>query len=157
MSNDRPHRRRLDFHSFEEILNDVEHLHRVGYKRLGKWDLSQILDHLGEGARTAVKGSNRKGPWILRKVIGPLLISYTRKTRRMKANIKVPKWWLPGPAHDESKAIEKFRSDLKSFEYFKGSTHGHPLLGAMDKAAWNDIIQIHSSHHLSFLIPNDAK
>ena len=157
MSTARLHRRHLDFHSFDEILADIDHLHSVGYQRAGNWDLSQMLEHLGEGARTAIHGSSRKGPWILRKVIGPLLISYTRKKRRMKSNIKVPKWWLPGPSHDESEAIEQFRHELKTFATYDGPTQGHPLLGYMDKAAWTDIIHIHSAHHLSFLVPNDAK
>ena len=72
MSSAQLKQRRLDFHSFDEILADIDHLHAVGYRRSGNWDLSQILEHLGEGVRTAIHGSSHRGPWVLRKWIGQL-------------------------------------------------------------------------------------
>ena len=53
-------------------------------------DLSQILDHVGEGLRTAMSGNDHQGPWIVRKLIGPILFKRICRQRRMKAGIKVP-------------------------------------------------------------------
>ena len=152
-----PARRRLDFKSWPEVLADVESLHAAGYRRAGNWDLSQILDHVGEGLRTAVRGIDHQGPWVIRKLIGPILLRQMLRQRRMKAGIKVPQWWLPGPGHDESQAIEQFRADLATFEASSAPTHPHPLLGSLTKEQWNEMALIHAAHHLSFLSPNGGE
>jgi Protein of unknown function (DUF1569) len=149
-----PVRRRLDFRSWPEVLTDVDHLHRSGYQRAGNWDLSQILDHVGEGLRTAVRGFDHRGPWIVRKLIGPIILKRILQQRRMKSGIKVPDWWLPGPTHDESDAVTGFRSDLAAFQELKSEPQPHPFFGPLSKSRWNDLVQIHASHHLSFLVPN---
>jgi hypothetical protein len=147
------HRRRLDFHDWPEVLADVDALRRSGYDRAGNWDLSQILEHVGEGLQTAVRGNEHQGPWIVRKLIGPILLKRILSTRRMKSGIKVPDWWLPGPSHDESAAVDQFRADIAAFEALTTRPHPHPFLGALTKAQWHDLVLIHAAHHLSFLAP----
>ena len=146
-------RRRLDFQSWPEALADIDQLHRAGYQRAGNWDLSQILDHVGEGLRTATRGNEQRGPWIIRKLLGPIILKRILKQRRMKAGIKVPQWWLPGPAHDESDAVARFRSDLAAFQAMSTTPLPHPFFGQLSKSQWNDLILIHAAHHLSFLVP----
>ena len=153
MSQTTVERRRLDFHSWAEALADIDHLRAVGYLRAGNWDLSQILDHVGEGLRTAVRGNEHQGPWIIRKIIGPIILKRILKQRRMQAGVKVPKWWLPGPAQDESAAINRFRSDLSTFQATQTPLHPHPFLGKMSKPQWDELALLHAAHHLSFLTP----
>ncbi len=155
MASDIAHRRQLDFRNWSEVLVDVDHLHRVGYLRAGKWDLSQVLDHVGEGLRTAVRGNSHQGPWIIRKLLGPVLLKRILGQRRMKAGIKVPDWWLPGPTHNESAAIDRFRSDVTSFEQLSTRPFPHPFFGQLSKSNWNDLALIHAAHHLSFLAPKE--
>ena len=54
----------------------------VGYDRAGQWDLSRILDHVGEGLRTAVHGNDHQGPWIIRKLFGPIILKRIFRQRR---------------------------------------------------------------------------
>ena len=84
------HRRSLDFRDWNAVLSDVDHLRRVGYRRAGNWDLSQILEHVGEGLRTASRGNEHQGAWVIRRLIGPLLLKRILRQRRMQAGIKVP-------------------------------------------------------------------
>ncbi len=154
MSQATEHRRRLDFRSWPEVLADIDQLRAGGYRRAGNWDLSQILDHVGEGLRTAVRGNKHQGPWIIRKFIGPMILGRILRQRRMKAGIKVPQWWLPGPTHDESEAANHFRSDLAAFEALKTQPYQHPFFGSISKEQWNDLVLVHAAHHLSFLVPN---
>jgi hypothetical protein len=74
----------------------------------------------------------------------------------MKAGIKVPDWWLPGPAHDESEAVSKFRADIAAFQAMTTTPFPHPFFGQLTKQEWQELVLIHASHHLSFLIPRDA-
>jgi hypothetical protein len=146
-------RRKLDFRRWEDVVVDVQRLNQHGYERAGNWELSQILEHVGEGLRTAVAGTKHRGPLIVRKLVGPLILGHIIRQRRMKAGIKVPKWWLPGPATDESQAVDKFRSAIQAFQELSTQPHPHPFLGDLTKDQWNELALIHASHHLSFLSP----
>jgi hypothetical protein len=147
------HRRKLDFQKWSEVLADVENLGRAGYDRAGNWDLSQIVEHVGEGLRTARQGTDHRAPWIIRKIFGPIVLRRIFRDRRMKAGIKVPAWWLPGPAHDESAAINQFRAEVAAFEGITSKTFPHPFFGPLTKQQWNELGLIHAAHHLSFLVP----
>ncbi|HET6324885.1 MAG TPA: DUF1569 domain-containing protein [Planctomycetaceae bacterium] len=146
-------RQHLDFKTWPDLLAHVDHLRQARYDRAGNWDLSQILEHVGEGLRTALRGSNHQGPWIVRKLFGPLILKRILTQRRMKAGIKVPKWWLPGPGHDESAAVDQFRAEVSAFEAMTTTPFPHPFFGPLSKQQWNDLVLIHAAHHLSFLIP----
>jgi Protein of unknown function (DUF1569) len=149
------HRRQLDFRTWPDVLGDIDHLHRAHYDRLGNWDLSQTLEHVGEGLRTALRGTNHRAAWIIRRVFGPLVLKRILSQRRMKAGIKVPQWWLPGPSHDESAAVDQFRSEATAFQQMSTRPFPHPFFGSLTKEQWNDLVLIHAAHHLSFLIPRD--
>ena len=149
-------RRRLDFQTWPELLAEVDRLQRGGYDRTGNWDLSQTLDHIGEGLRTALRGIDRRASWIIRKVLGPIVLRRILRQRRMKAGIKVPAWWLPGPSHDESAAVDQFRGEVAAFQNMTSTPYPHPFFGAISKQQWNDLVLIHAAHHLSFLVPRGS-
>jgi hypothetical protein len=149
------HRRQLDFKTWPDVLADIDHLHRAHYDRLGNWDLSQTLDHVGEGLRAALRGIDHRGPWIVRKFVGPLILKRILRQRRMKTGIKVPQWWLPGPSHDESAAVDQFRAEVAAFQQLSTAPFPHPFFGALTKKQWEDLVLIHAGHHLSFLIPRN--
>jgi hypothetical protein len=151
-----PCRRQLDFKNWQELLADVEQLRGAGYDRLGNWDLSQIVDHVGEGLRTATRGNDHQAGWIIRKLLGPLILKRILRTRRMKAGIKVPPWWLPGPTHDESAAVNQFHADIAAFDALTTAPYPHPFFGPLTKQQWNDLVLIHAAHHLSFLVPRSS-
>ena len=107
-----------------------------------------------KGCATAVHGNKHQGPWIVRKFLGPIILGRVLRQRRMKAGIKVPKWWLPGPTHDESEEVSRFRADASAFQALKSEPFPHPFFGHISKAQWNDLVLIHAAHHLGFLLPN---
>ncbi len=148
-------RRQLDFKSWTEALADIDHLQRASYDRAGNWDLSQVVEHIGEGLQTALRGTNHRAGWIIRRFLGPMVLQRILRDRRMKAGIKVPQWWLPGPTHDESVAIDQFRSNVSAFQAMTTTPFPHPFFGALTKQQWNDLALIHAAHHLSFLVPKD--
>jgi len=146
-------RRHLDFQTWPDLLADIDHLRQAHYDRAGNWDLSQILDHVGEGLRTALHGIDHQAAWIIRRFIGPLILKRILSQRRMKTGIKVPQWWLPGPSHDESAAVDQFRAQVSAFQGMTSTPFPHPFFGPLTKQQWNDLVLVHAAHHLSFLIP----
>ncbi len=149
-------RRHLDFQSWPELLADIDHLRQAHYDRAGNWDLSQILDHVGEGLRTALHGIDHQAAWIIRRFIGPLILKRILSQRRMKAGIKVPQWWLPGPSHDESAAVE-LPCPSQRISGHDDTPFPHPFFGPLTKQQWNDLVLVHAAHHLGFLIPRSTE
>ncbi|HEV8070516.1 MAG TPA: DUF1569 domain-containing protein [Planctomycetaceae bacterium] len=150
------HRRHLDFQTWPDLLADIDRLRQAHYDRAGNWDLSQILDHVGEGLRTALHGIDHQAAWIIRRFIGPLILKRILSQRRMKTGIKVPQWWLPGPSHDESAAVDQFRAQVSAFQAMTTTPFPHPFFGPLTKQQWNDLVLVHAAHHLSFLIPRST-
>jgi hypothetical protein len=149
------HRRHLDFQIWPDLLADIDHLRQAHYDRVGNWDLSQTLEHVGSGIRVALHGTDHQGPWIVRKFLGPMILKRIVRQRRMKAGIKVPQWWLPGPSHDESAAVNQFRSEVTAFQQLSTQPLPHPFFGPLTKKQWEDLVLIHAAHHLGFLIPRN--
>jgi hypothetical protein len=68
----------------------------------------------------------------------------------------VPSWWLPGPTHDESGAVNQLQVDIADFDALSAAPYPHPFFGALTKQQWNDLVLIHAAHHLSFLVPRSS-
>ena len=68
-------RRRLDFKTWPDVLADIDQLRQGHYDRVGNWDLSQTLEHVGEGLRTALRGTDHRAAWIIRRFLGPLVLN----------------------------------------------------------------------------------
>ncbi|MFO0945596.1 MAG: DUF1569 domain-containing protein [Planctomycetota bacterium] len=150
-------RRALDFRDFDALLNDIAELQKRGYRRLGQWDLSQILEHVGQGIEACLHGFPHQGSWFIRRLIGPIILKSILKKRHMDDGIKVPKWWLPGPAHDERQSVERFRKQVEDFKAFRGTPKQHPFFGPLPRETWEQLVLVHAAHHLSFLQPNPRK
>lgn len=146
-------RRRVEYQDFDALLADVNHLHEVGYTMVKQWDLSRMLDHIGGGMKTAMRGAPRMAPWLIRKLIGTRILKQILRAGRMKEDVKVPKWALPGPSRDESVAVADFRALTEEFKRFSGPTQPHPFFGPLDYETWSRLTLIHAAHHLSFLSP----
>ncbi len=113
------HRRQLDFQSWPELLADIDHLRQARYDRMGNWDLSQTLEHIGEGIRTAMRGTPHQGAWIVRQSRRPIdpqansesaadegrhqgarLVASRAQSRRVRCGRAVPLRGHRLPGHD---------------------------------------------------------
>ncbi len=150
-------RQGLDFRSWEELRQEIDRLHHGGYEQAGNWSLAEALDHLGGGLRTAVAGFPHRLPWIVRTIARRFFFPGIIRDRRMKAGLKVPSWWLPAKRKDwdEGAAVEKFYREIDAFRRHTGPTHAHPIFGELNAREWEDLVLIHSAHHLSFLVPRE--
>jgi len=148
-------RRRLDLRDFDTLLADAERLAREGYDRAGKWSLAQALDHVGAGLRVALTGSAKRMPWPMRVTARSLALPLMRAWRWIPAGTPAPAWWQPQvPADaDDAAAVARFRAEVEAFGAHAGPYHPHPAFGRLDREAYADLMLIHASHHLGFLVP----
>ncbi|QDU61148.1 hypothetical protein Pan216_20020 [Planctomycetes bacterium Pan216] len=150
-------RRELDFQSFGEIVAEIDRLQEHGYQQVGHWNLGQTCQHL----RVVFVGSMAdvpiKAPWIVRTFIAPFALRKILKSRRMPEGVKLPHSSLaPKDDVDEGKMVSRFKKSIETFEKFDGALNDHPFFGKLDKEQWSQIHLIHSTHHLSFLVPNET-
>ncbi len=150
-------RRRLDFGSFEAVAADIHHLHAAGYTQLGGWDLTQICDHLTRHMRMSLEGFPFQFPWIVRKVLGPALLKpLVLRTHWIPAGIRAPRPLVPQRSQAEPAAVEALTEMLHRVRNHPGPFQPNPLLGRISNAQWRRVHLVHSSHHLSFLVPHEV-
>lgn len=151
-------RRRLDFRSWEHVLDDADRLARGGYHRAGKWSLAQVLDHVGAGLRVAVAGSERRLPWPMRMSARACALPLLRAARWIPAGLPAPSWWQPQvPADaDDAAAVARFRTEVAAFREHEGRYEAHPAFDRIDRESYDDLMLVHASHHLGFLVPRET-
>lgn len=147
-------RRRLDFRDFESLLADVDQLHHCGCTRCGNWDLAQVCYHLARALNASMNGSSRYKPWLVRVVLGPLILKCVLWNRWIVKGVRAPAAAMPPPGLDESEMIARLKEFVASFRAHTGELYPHPIFGRMSRDQWTQFHLIHSSHHLGFLVPN---
>lgn len=149
-------RRFLDFHSLDEVIAEVEHLQDGGYTANGKWNLSQIGDHVAETCRIGMDGDEKRLPWPVRKVFGPVL-GLAMRRRRMFAGAPTLPRLTPEPMQaDDPAKIENLIATLAESRDFAGPLPPYALCDGMTVESWKDLMVVHAQHHLGFLEPKAA-
>ena len=149
-------RRSLDLRDFDAVARDVDSLLAKGYRRAGNWDLAQICDHLSMTMEGSINGFSIQVPWLVRKLVAPIFYRRIVMTRRLPAGRKGPASLMPKPGGDPGEAVRRFKEWLGRVGVHKGDFELHPFFGYLTPEEWRDLHLMHTSHHLSFLIPSEA-
>lgn len=145
--------RDLDFKNFDEVLADVERLHRQGYDRAGNWDLAQVLDHLRFFLSGAVDGYKFKVPWLIKVILGKVVLNRILTQKKMKRGVFTPQKPLPEPGGNEAEAVARFNEALRRFISHQGEYKESPFFGKVSREQCHELNLIHCRHHLGYLIP----
>jgi hypothetical protein len=148
-----PTRRTLDFRTLDEVLADLRELQHRGYTPQGKWNLSQICNHLAYFVECTLDGFDFRVPWLIRVLAGGFFKRRILSSRKMPAGGYTPQRNLPAPDLDEQEAVARLTRALERLFREPGPFHPSPLFGTMSPDEWRELHLIHCSHHLSFLVP----
>ncbi len=152
-------RRRLRFHDLDEAVRDAESLLRGGYRRVGRWDLSQICDHLADWLTYPVDGMPpaplpmRAAMFVMRHTVAPRMLRKTLDAGEMPAGAPTLPATVPAPGGDETEAVARLRRAVERFRAHEGEYLPSPLFGPVSRDEANRMQLIHCAHHLGFLIP----
>jgi len=146
-------RRDLQFHTFGEVLADLDLLRQGGYDRAGSWDLAQICDHLTYFIEASLDGYTLRVPWLLKVLFGRWVLRRILTQKKMKAGVRTPQKPLPAPGRDEAAAVARLKRVIGRLESHSGELHDSPFFGHLTPGQWRELHLIHCSHHLSFLVP----
>lgn len=151
-------RRNIDFHSANQIIEDVNHLRENGYQMLGKWNLTQMCQHLDGTMSGGMDGFGFRLPWILRATVANWGFRYALRSRKIGRGF--PTFRILKPTHsdadDDNSVIDACIQTIKRADAFDGSLENYPLLNNLSVEDWKSFMWLHAAHHLSFLIPNKS-
>lgn len=145
--------RDLDLANFDAVLQEVDRLHQQGYEPVGNWDLAQVLNHLAYFMKGALEGSQFKVPWLIKALLGKIVLRRILSTKRMKRGQFTPQRPLPPSGLDEAEAVASFRDVVKRFTSHVGDYVPSPFFGKMTREECQELNRIHCNHHLGYLIP----
>ena len=151
-------RRTVDFRSADEIIRDINLLRAQGYEMTGKWNLTQICQHLTGTMDGGMDGFGFRVPWILRATIIEWGYRYALKKRKLGSGFPTIKILRPthSDAADNDTLIDACIASCQRVDTFSGSLEDYALLDNLSVDDWRNFMWIHAAHHLSFLIPKDA-
>ncbi len=147
-------RRKLKFHSLQDILNDAKMLAASEVDLSGDWTLGQILGHLSVSMNGSIDGINDFKPPFLIRLLAPVFMKNKILNDGMKPGIKFPnklkKSFVPEFSTQEGiEAIEKALQRLNENEH----RVKHPILGTLTREQWDQFHLRHAELHLSFARP----
>lgn len=149
-------RRRLRFRSFDEARADIEHLRDHPYRRLGNWNLAQIVMHLGQVMHGSIDGAREPVQFPLpARILGWLFLRPYSLHVGIPAGIRLPPSATLEFMFDEAElnaAIDRYVTGAERLVR-ESKRAVHPLIGTLTPEQWNKFHLRHCEHHLSFLIP----
>ena len=145
-------RREIRLAGFDEVMPEVMAL-LEGCETVGNWSLAQILNHLAGSMRMSVDGIDLRAPWIVRKLVAPLVLRQVFRTGAIRPGIKLTEPFLPRPGLDARAEAEALREALAYYEKATGPRADHPFFGRLSRADWDRLHLIHIAHHLGFARP----
>ena len=151
-------RRKLRFHSFEDVLADAERLRSIPHRQLGNWTLGMVLKHLGNGMIGCVDGKPFTVNWKM-KVIGPILLRPILLHVKFPSGFKLPRRaaevLIPSTDVPYEEGLAQFHAGLARMRETEQRI-AHPVIGRLNARQWNKFHLRHAELHLSFLVPESA-
>lgn len=144
-------RRALRFERLDQVMPEVDRL-LDGHVTVGNWSLGQICNHLASTIQVALDPPRRM-PWIVRRLIGPLVVRHFLRKGSMPTGFKSPANLIPRPGLDARAEAEALRATLSLFQQQIPETFDHAFFGKIRKTDFSRLQCIHCAHHLSFALP----
>ena len=155
-------RRDIRFSSLAEVKSEILALQSKGYTKAGKWDLSQIANHLSDWLSFPMDGFP-KMPLPISFLIGIMRVTQGKslykkfvENQRMSTGQPTMPQTVHPPAADPSESVGRAVTMLDRLASHRGPLHPSPLYGALTYDELLALQLAHSAHHLSFLIPNNT-
>ncbi len=145
-----PGRRKIRFHSYEEIVTEVECL-VPAHQALGNWSLAQICNHLADTQEYSVGsgGSEIRTGRLFQATVGRVAMRALLWFGFLPAgagNLS------PRPAAEPEEAVGRLKAAMRLVA-LEPMTIDHPIFGRMTPKQWRQFHLRHAAHHLSFVVP----
>ncbi|MEM6329310.1 MAG: DUF1569 domain-containing protein [Planctomycetota bacterium] len=143
--------RRVTLQTFDEVIDDVTRLRTAGYAAGGRWNLSQVCDHLTGTMRLGLDGDQPRVAWAVRKAFGVLLAVILARRAMVSGAPTLPRLTPEALTEDDPQRIDRCLATLAEARDFAGPLPPYPLCDNMTLDKWKRLMVIHAQHHLGFL------
>jgi hypothetical protein len=155
--------RELRFENLDDLRAEINRLNAGPYEQSGKWNLSQICNHLECWMRFPMDGFPRP-PFmiaIIMKIIkvsnGQKMFRKILKTGKMNNGAPTAPETIFKPEYStDRESVSRFLATIDRLERHTGPIHDSPLFGSMSIEECRKLQLIHCAHHLGFLVPGKA-
>ena len=154
--------RRLRFATLDSVVREVERLRDEGYTKAGRWDLSQVCEHLADWMTYPLDGfpplplSARIFLAATRAVQGKKLLGQIIATQSMPADQPTISESVHPAGGDERASVTRLISAIERLTEHRGTIHPSPLFGPLSRQELITLQLAHCLHHLNYLIPKQA-
>ena len=146
----------LRFQTGAEIVAEIRRLRRDGYERAGRWNLTQVCDHLTRTMDVALRPDGKRLPWIVRRTVGRWLVGHILRRGKFPRGTPAPKKLRPADAAaDDPATIDACIAKVQEAAGFDGDLSQYPGVDGMTPDVFRRLSWIHASHHLGFLVPRN--
>jgi hypothetical protein len=149
-----PERRQLKIESFDALRAEIARL-RAGYERAGQWTLEQACYHLDHAMIAAMRPVQYQ-PNTPEQDDRRELFATVMRDHKIPEGLVAPPETAP-PADVSETAIDSFLATVDRFERHAGPFSPHRLFGNLPPEVRKKHQLVHAAHHLSYLIPTNAK
>ncbi len=146
-----PGRRTLRYHTFDDVMPDVERL-LEGHKTVGTWSLAQICCHLATVMRRVVD-LPASTPHDPSKWVGEDQKRQVLESGMIPEGLPGPTEIMPTETIGELEEADRLRQTIAYYRASPGPVIPHRIFGPLSKEEWDRLQLIHLAHHLSFAIP----
>jgi hypothetical protein len=147
-------RRRVRYHSIDEVVADAERAVSANATTTGNWSLGQILEHLAIAHDKMIDGFGFSTPWPVR-TIGRLVFKKRILTKGLtpgfKLSSKAAAVLVPGETDAEA-ALQHLRQSVERLKT-EQQRSPHPFLGPMNPQESTQMCLRHAELHMSFVNP----
>ncbi|MEN1679039.1 MAG: DUF1569 domain-containing protein [Planctomycetota bacterium] len=153
-----PKIRRVDLDTLDDVIKDIQSLRDRGYSQGGKWNLSQLCEHLTGTMRIGLDGTMKPLPYLARATLGNFVFwLFTRRVSRGIAGIKTMPELEPVDRDDDDQEV--ISVCLATLQEARDRTEPIPPYALTTSATldqWRQMMIVHAQHHLEFLKPVDS-
>jgi hypothetical protein len=157
-------RRRLNFQTLDDAVQDARVLLQGGYDQAGQWNLAQVLGHCQDWLRFPLDGYPRPFfpirllLWLAKITVGTGMRKKILLERSFKAGTATLPETVKQPNQiEDAQALEQLERTVERFKRHRGPLHPSPLFGKMTYEEHRELQVIHLQHHLSFLVPKSSR
>ncbi len=150
-------RRDVRFSSLTDVKSDLFTLQSKGYTKAGKWDLSQVANHLSDWISFPMDGFP-KMPWFVKILIGVMRVTQGKSlykkfvlNQRMPTGQPTMPQTVHTPAANPAESVAGLMSSIDRLAAYRGPIHPSPLFGKLNYDELVALQLAHCAHHLSFL------
>ena len=154
--------RNIRFATLDDISAEVDRLQHSGYEQAGKWNLSQVCEHLADWMTFPMDGFP-KAPFAVSLLLGAMRTLRGKKMlndfiekQSMPSNQPTAPQTVHPASGNEQASIDRLNATIRRLEEHRGPIYPSPLFGSTNRQELIALQMAHCTHHLHFLVPKVA-